>query len=68
MVLDAVCELAHVGEADLRLAGDLQIGTRLDQRGVTRQRHASDAEGGTYAHERQRCCRVHGAEGVLPGH
>jgi hypothetical protein len=30
VVLDAVGELTCVGEADLRLASDLQIGTRLD--------------------------------------
>ena len=68
MVLDAVGELACVREAYLRLASDLQIGARLDQSGVTRERHTSNAERSARAHELQRCCRVHGAEGVLPGH
>ena len=67
MVLDAVGELACVGEADLRLASDLQIGTRLDQGSVTRERHTSNAERSARAHKLQSCCRVHDPEGVLPG-
>ena len=68
MVLDAVGELPYVGEADLRLASDLQISARLDQGGVARKRHTSNAERGARADERQRRCRVHGAESTLPSH
>ena len=34
MILDAAGELACVGQADLRLASDLQIGTHLDHGGI----------------------------------
>ena len=59
MVVRTVGELARIGDADLGLRGELQIAARLDQRGVTRERHTSNAERSARAHKLQRCCRVH---------
>lgn len=48
-------ELARVRGADLGLHGELQIASRLDQRGVARDRDAADAECCARALERE--CR-----------
>ncbi|MPZ38782.1 MAG: hypothetical protein GEU95_12105 [Rhizobiales bacterium] len=44
VILDAIGELAEIGDAERCLRGDAQVETGFNQRAVARRRHAGDAE------------------------